>query len=85
MERPCTPQQDEILKVPDTEERAHFFWHVDTRREGETMASICASHGIGTATGYRWRRDRARFGDGRRVRKRKAAAKGQKLGQPWRV
>lgn len=85
MERPCTPKHDKILKVPDTEERARFFYHVDTRRDGETMDSICASHGIGTATGYRWRRDRAHYGDARRVRKRKAAEKSQKLGRPWRV
>ncbi|KAF2026781.1 hypothetical protein EK21DRAFT_92136 [Setomelanomma holmii] len=85
IQRPCTPEQDKILKVPDTEERAHFFWHVDTRRKGETMADICASHGIGTATGYCWRRERAYFGDWRRVRKQKAAEKGQKLGRPFRV
>jgi hypothetical protein len=84
MDSPRTPEQDNILLVPDTEERAHFFWHVDTRRPDETMASICAAHGIGTATGYRWRQERAQFGDGRRVRKRKAAQKGHKLGRPWR-
>jgi hypothetical protein len=84
MGSPHTPEQDHRLLVPDTEERAHFFWHVDTRRPGETMAAICAAHGIGTATGYRWRQERAQFSDGRRVRKRKAAAKHHKLGRPWR-
>jgi hypothetical protein len=57
MDRPYTLEQIEILHVPGTEECAHFFWHVDTRRPGETMRSICDAHGIGVATGYRWRRE----------------------------
>ncbi|KAF2825541.1 hypothetical protein CC86DRAFT_323979 [Ophiobolus disseminans] len=49
------------------------------------MEAVAAAHGIGRATGYRWRRDRAQFGDRRRVRKRKAEAQGRKLGRPFRV
>jgi hypothetical protein len=41
-----TPQRDSILRVPATEERAHFFWHVDNRRDGEAMQDVTDAHGI---------------------------------------
>ncbi|KAH8727819.1 hypothetical protein GQ44DRAFT_71268 [Phaeosphaeriaceae sp. PMI808] len=85
MDSPKTPEQDDILLIPDTEERAHYFWHFDHRGPDETMADVSAAHGIDEATGRRWRQDRAQFGDARRVRKRKAAEKGHKHGRPWRV
>lgn len=85
MERPCTPKQDTILKVPDTEERSHYFWHFDHRRPDETMREIADAHGISERTGLRWRQERDRWGDGRRTRKRKAEDLGHKLGRPFRV
>ncbi|KAF2820536.1 hypothetical protein CC86DRAFT_411837 [Ophiobolus disseminans] len=85
MDSPKTPEQDEILTVPDTEERAHYFWHFNHRGPSESMAAIAAAHGISARTGQRWRTERTKFDDARRVRKRKAAAKHYKLGRPWRV
>ncbi|KAF2832614.1 hypothetical protein CC86DRAFT_91985 [Ophiobolus disseminans] len=85
MDSPKTPEQKEILKEPDTEERSHYFWHFDHRSPGESMAAVAAAHGIDEKTGRRWRQDRAQFGDARRVRKRKAAEKGHKLGRKFRV
>src|SRR4051812_26816442 len=85
MESPYTPEQDASLKIPETEERAHYFWHVDTRRDGETLEDVAQQHGIVSRTGRRWRQERAYFGDERRVRKRKAAEKNHKLGRPFRV
>lgn len=82
---PYTPEQDEILTIPDTEERSHYFWHVDNRRDDETLEDVANAHGISRRTGQRWRQEREHFGDGRRVRKRKAEEKGQKLGKPFRV
>ncbi|KAF2820780.1 hypothetical protein CC86DRAFT_111884 [Ophiobolus disseminans] len=83
--RPCTPVQDEILTVPDTEERAHYFWHYDHRRNDETLQEIADAHGISRRMGQRWREEREQFDNGRCTRKQKAEEKGTKLGRPWRV
>ncbi|KAF1944320.1 hypothetical protein EJ02DRAFT_510236 [Clathrospora elynae] len=80
-----TPEQDKILKVPDTEERAHYFWHVENRHDGERLADIAANHGIDPTTGLKWRKEKDHFGDRRRVRKRKAEENDHKLGRPFRV
>jgi hypothetical protein len=71
-----TPQRDSILRVPATEERAHFFWHVDNRRDGEAMQDENRCARYTQATAYRWIANQKRFGNGKRVRKRKAAEKG---------
>lgn len=85
MERPCTPKQDTILIVPDTEERLYYFWHFDHCHPDETMRKVADAHGISERTGLRWRQERDRWGDGRRTRKRKAEDLGHKLGRPFRV
>lgn len=46
---------------------------------------IAANHERDPTTGLRWRKERALFGDARRVRKRKAVEKEHKLGRPFRV
>ncbi|KAH8726911.1 hypothetical protein GQ44DRAFT_758452 [Phaeosphaeriaceae sp. PMI808] len=85
MSRPHTPIQEEKLKVPDTEERAHYFWHVDHRADGESLADVAAQHGIHPNTGRIWRKERSHFGNERRTRKRRAEENNYKLGRPWRV
>lgn len=70
--------------MPDTEERAHYFWDVDNR--GKTpLKDIAERHGICPRTGRRWLKERSYFGDDRRIRKRKAKEKGHKLGRPSTV
>ncbi|KAH8695722.1 hypothetical protein GQ44DRAFT_719439 [Phaeosphaeriaceae sp. PMI808] len=54
-ESPHTPEQDKILTVPDTEERSHYFWHVDNRRDDETLEDVANAYGISRRTGQRWR------------------------------
>lgn len=84
-ESPKTPLQSHSLKVPDTEERAHYFWHVDHPHDGEQLQDIAAQHGISLSTGQRWRKEREKYGDAHRIRKRKAIEKNQKLGRPYTV
>ena len=75
MERPSTPETREIIPVPDTEERAHYFWHVEHRRDGETLQQVADEHGIHRHTGRKWRKDKLKWGDEKRVRKRNAQEK----------
>jgi hypothetical protein len=85
LERPRTPVQDTVLKEPDTEERSRFFEAIQHNNNVTPFRDICAQHGIGKSTGYRWMKEFKKYNDCRRVRKRKSQEKHTKLGHPWRV
>ncbi|KAF1978128.1 hypothetical protein BU23DRAFT_550225 [Bimuria novae-zelandiae CBS 107.79] len=88
MESPRTPPHNRPQKVPDTASRSQYFWHYDNRRDDELVTALAGTHDIAPSTGYRWRRERALLGSptaNRRIRKVKAAARGQRLGRPFRV
>jgi transposase len=80
MGSPTTPVQDCSFKVPDTKERSAYFWHCDNRRNASAQ-EVANAHGISKRTGKRWRRKRVHCQNYRRVRKRKAEEKDQKLGR----
>ena len=81
-ERPKTPVQDDVLKDPNSEERAAYLWHANHRHDGERLVDVAAQHGIDPTTGLHWRKEEAYFRDSRRTRKRKAKEIDHKLGRP---
>jgi hypothetical protein len=87
MDSPHTPEQDEVLKEPGTDERNEYFWHLDHRRLDESMKAVSDAHCITSRTGRRWRREREEYGTPSkwRMRKYKAHFDNRKLSRPPRI